>query len=68
MDPITAIGLAIGVIKAGIEIYQLVHDHPNTIPDIKVRLAGVIESHTAMVKQLEDARTEWEKRNDIQAA
>lgn len=68
MDPVTAITIAIAVIRGGIQIYQMIHDHPSTAPDVKVKVAAKIESDTLLVKQLEDARTEWEKRNDIQGA
>ncbi len=67
MDPITAISLAIGAIKLGIEVYQFVHNHPSTAEDVKVRVAAAIDSQTAMLKSLEDLRTEWEKRNDVQS-
>lgn len=67
MDPITAISLAIGAIKLGIEVYQFIHNHPSTADEVKVRVAAAIESQSAMLKQLEDQRTEWEKRNDVQS-
>lgn len=67
MDPITAIGIAIAVIKGGIMIYQMIHDHPSTAPEVKVKMAAKIEADTAIVEVLEQSRSEWEKRNDVQS-
>lgn len=67
MDPITAISLAIGAIKLGIEIYSYIHEHPSTPSEVKVKVAAKIESDLITLKRLEDQRTEWEKRNDVQS-
>lgn len=67
MDPITALSLAIGAIKLGIEIYTYIHNHPSTAPEVKVKVAAKIESDTLTLKRLEDLRSEWEKRNDVQS-
>ena len=42
MDPITAIGLAIAIIKGGIAIYQLIHDHPQTTQAVRDHLKGLM--------------------------
>lgn len=67
MDPITAISLAIGAIKLGIEIYQYIHSLPSTPDEVKVKVAAKIESDMVTLQRLEDQRTEWEKRNDYQS-
>lgn len=67
MDPITAISLAIGAIKLGIEIYQYIHSRPDTPEEVKVKVAAKIESDMVTLQRLEDQRTEWEKRNDYQS-
>jgi hypothetical protein len=72
MDPITAIGLAIAVIKGGIAIYQMIHDHPATVSDVKVRVAAKIAADTAQVAQLEQIQADWraeleEKLRNVQA-
>ncbi len=62
MDPITAISLAIGAIKLGIEIYTYIHDHKGTPPEIKVKVAAKIASDTATLEKLEDWRVDLEKK------
>ena len=68
MDPLTAIGLAIAVIKGGIAIYQLIHDHPATTPAMKALVAEKMVEQAAVVTQLEDARSEWEKTHGPETA
>ena len=62
MDPITAIGLAIGAIKLGIEIYTYIHNHPSTPDEVKVKVAAKIESDTVTLAKLEESREELERR------
>lgn len=59
MDPITAIGLAIAVIKGGMAIYQMIHDHQSTAPEVKVRVAAKIEADTKQLAVLEAVQADW---------
>jgi hypothetical protein len=57
MDPITAIGLAIALIKGAIEIYSLIHNHPSTPPDLKTTIKTLMDQAHVDLKQAQEVET-----------
>jgi hypothetical protein len=42
MDPLTAIGLAVALIRGGIQIYQALHDHPAATEAMKAHAKAML--------------------------
>lgn len=67
MDPITAIGLAIMLIRGGIQIYQALHDHPATPEATKAVLRPLITSAQGHVTLLEHTRDTLNLTQEVQS-
>lgn len=67
MDPLTALGLAIMLIRGGIQIYQALHDHPDTSEATKAVLRPLITSAQAHVAVLEHTRDTLNLAQEVQS-
>ncbi len=67
MDPVTAISLAIVLVRGGIQIYQALHDHPSATPATRAVLKPLIEAAQSHVAALEVARDTLDLTREVQS-
>lgn len=60
MDPVTAITIAITIIRGGIAIYQAIHDHKDSTPAVKAAAKACIEHHEVALAAAETLRDHWQ--------
>ncbi len=67
MDPLTAVSLAIVLIRGGIQIYQALHDHSSATPSTKAMLKPLIEAAQSHVAALEVVRDTLDLSREVQS-
>ena len=68
MDILTAIGLAISLVKVSIQVYELLEAHPDVPASVRDTARRMLAEHTAQLADLEDLRAQHSRPEGLSQA